>query len=104
MLLFVAVCFAVLFHRVAYHEHMSGWAWSVASLALSGVVMLLLPGLTALILAQVALFGVLWWANTRRLAARGQHLVRAREEERRLRRERVERARGEIRRERERSQ
>jgi len=102
MLLVIAVVFAILFYRAAYHEHMSGWAWAVASLGLSFGVTLLLPGLTALIFAQVGLFGLLWWVNSKRLSTRGEHWVRAREEERRLRKERVDRAREEARRQSER--
>jgi nicotinamide riboside transporter PnuC len=79
MFLIIAAVFAILFYRAAYHEHM----W------------------TPLVLAQVGLFGVLWWANTKRISQRGDHWIRAREEERRLRKERVDRAREQVRRERE---
>jgi hypothetical protein len=101
MFLIIAAVFAILFYRAAYHEHMSGWAWAIASFALSIVVTQLLPGWTPLVLAQVGLFGVLWWANTKRISQRGDHWIRAREEERRLRKERVDRAREQVRRERE---
>jgi len=94
----IAVVFAILFYRVAYNEHMSGWAWAIASLALSLIVMQLLPRFAAMVLAQVGLFGVLWWVNTKRLSTRGEHWIRAREEERRLRKERVDRAREQARR------
>ena len=95
MLVFIAVCCAVLFYRLAYHEHLSAGTWAVASLALSGIVLVSLPGLAVLLLAQLVLFGILWWANSRRIVTQGQRLLRARDEERRLRRERVERAREE---------
>jgi hypothetical protein len=98
MVWIIAVCFAVLFYRLAYHENMSGWLWAIASMAVSGIVLLLFPGLTVMVLAQMALFVILWWVNAQRLVARGERLLRAREEERRLRKERVYRAREEARR------
>jgi hypothetical protein len=102
MLPIIAVVFAILFYRAAHHEHMSGWAWAIASFALSLIVAQLLPGITALVLAQVGLFGVLWWLNVKRLSTRGEHWVRAREEERRLRKERADRVREQAHRDRER--
>ncbi|UCD25553.1 MAG: hypothetical protein JSW51_06465 [Gemmatimonadota bacterium] len=98
MLLIIAAVFAILFYRAAYNEHMNGWAWAVASFALSLVVTQLLPGFTALVVAQIGLFGVLWWVNTKRLSMQGERWIRAREEERRLRKERVDRAREQARR------
>jgi hypothetical protein len=100
--LVVAAAFAVLFYRMAHYEHMRGWAWAVGSLVLSLVVLQLRPGLTALIVAQAALVGVLWWRNAKRLGTDAERWKTAREEGRRLEQERLQRARDELRRERER--
>ena len=100
--LVVAAAFAVLFYRMAMYEQMRGWAWAVGSLVLSLVVMQLRPGFTALIVAQLGLGGVLWWRNAKRLGTDAGRWRSAREAARRLEQERLERARDEIRRERER--
>jgi hypothetical protein len=66
LVLLVGVACAVLFFRAADYEHMNPWAWSVASLGLTGIVRQKSPSLMLLLLAQVALFGVMWWYNVRR--------------------------------------
>jgi hypothetical protein len=99
--LVVAAAFAVLFYRMAQYEHMRGWVWVAGSFTLSLVVMQLRPGLTALIVAQVGLVGVLWWRNAKRLGTDAERWRTAREEARRLEKERLERAREELRRDRE---
>jgi hypothetical protein len=100
-MLVVAAAFAVLLYRLAAYERMRGWAWGGASLALSLVVSLIRPGFTLLIVAQVVLVGVLWWRNAKRLGTDADRWRIAREEGRRLERERLDRAREKSRRERE---
>jgi hypothetical protein len=66
MQLFITIASAVLFYRAADHERLNPLIWSVASLGLTGIVTLRAGGLGALVLAQVALFMVLWWYNVQR--------------------------------------
>jgi hypothetical protein len=64
--LFLAISFAVLFYRAADHERLNPMIWSVASLGLTGIVTLSARELGVLLLAQAALFVVLWWYNVKR--------------------------------------
>lgn len=64
--LLVTVAFAILFYRAAVYERMSGWVWAVASFAVSFAVMGMGRGMVVVILAQVALFGVMTWYNASR--------------------------------------
>jgi membrane protein implicated in regulation of membrane protease activity len=98
----IAAGFAVLFHRMAAHEHLSAWAWAIASFALSLIVTSLWAGFMPLMLAQLLLLGVLWWYNMRRVGQRGDEWAARREEERRVRQERMRRAQEEIERDRQR--
>ena len=67
MSLLATVAFAVLFHRAALYERMSPWAWALGSAGLSIVVAMGLHGGVGLIvIAQVALFGVMTWYNATR--------------------------------------
>ncbi len=81
---------------------MTAWAWAVASFGLSFVVMQLWPGFMAMILAQVGLFGLMWWYNARRADTREQQWAAKREQERRAQEERMRRAQEEIERDRQR--
>jgi hypothetical protein len=67
---FVAVACMVLFFRAADYEHMSPWTWSLASLGTSAILMIRGRGIAALLLGQLALFGVMWWYNMRRQSRR----------------------------------
>src|SRR5439155_22930262 len=59
--------FAALFYAAAEYEHMTGWKWALASLALSATVKGLFPLSFIFILpTQFGLFCVLWWMNTKR--------------------------------------
>ena len=60
----IGVACAVLFFRAATYERMSGWAWAISSLALTALTAGF--GVLAMLLAQVVLFGVLWWVNATR--------------------------------------
>lgn len=103
-LLVVAIGFAVLFHRMAAYEHMSAWAWAIASFALSLAVTSLWAGFLPLILAQIGLFAAMWWYNVKRVDTRERHWTAKREEDRRMRDERMRRAQEEIQRDRARRQ
>ena len=99
-LLVVAIGFAVLFHRMAAYEHMSAWAWAIASFALSLAVTSLWTGFLPLILAQIGLFAAMWWYNAKRVNTRERGWAAKREHERRVRDERMRRAQEEIQRDR----
>ena len=86
--------FAALFYAAAEYEHMTGWKWALASLALSATVRGLFPLSFIFILpAQFGLFCVLWWMNTKRLAALEVERAAAQGEDRRRRQDRASRAR-----------
>lgn len=68
---FVGIAFAVLFFRAAQYERMSPALWTVASLTLSLIVTFLTSSVVLVILAQVGLFGVMWWYNAKRKTPTG---------------------------------
>src|SRR5437763_16111489 len=62
--------FASIFYFAAEYEHMTGWKWALASIALSATVKGLFPFSFIFVLpAQFGLFLALWWMNSRRVAA-----------------------------------
>jgi len=82
--------FAGIFYVAAEYERMTGWQWAVASVLVSATVKGLFPLSFILVLpAQAGLFGVLWWANTRRLAALEVERAGRRAEDQRVRQERA---------------
>ena len=86
--------FAALFYAAAEYEHMSGWKWALASLAVSFTIRGLFPLSFIFVLpAQFGLFGVMWWMNTKRVAALEAEREAKAVEDRRLRQERAQRAR-----------
>lgn len=64
LVLLVAVASAVLFYRAAETERLSPLLWGASSLALTAVVIVAGRGVPWIILAQVALFLAMWYANT----------------------------------------
>lgn len=64
--LFITVAFAVMFYRAADHERLNPLIWSVASLGVTGIVILRAGGIAMMVAGQVALFLVLWWYNVKR--------------------------------------
>lgn len=97
----IPIVFAALFYGAAHYEHMSGWKWAAASIAVTIVVKVLpISGFIPFFLAQVALFGVLWWRNSKRLGEREADRVRHMEDDRKIRQDRVRRGRDEALRER----
>ena len=64
--LLVGVACAVLFFRAAQYERMSPWVWAIASIGLHLAVGFLSPSILLALLAQAALFIVMWWYNAKR--------------------------------------
>lgn len=85
---------AAIFYAAAEYEHMSGWQWAIASLAVSGIVDGLLPFSFVFILpAQFVLFIAMWVANARRRAKLEVDRAGRRQEDQRVRQERITAAR-----------
>jgi len=88
--------FAALFYAAAEYEHMTGWKWALASLALTLTVERMFALSFILVLpAQFCLFGVMAWANIQNKKKREVERTARAEEDRRTRQERALRARGE---------
>ncbi len=64
--LLIGVACAILFHRAAYYEHMSPWAWTLASVGLTVLVSMAGGGTTLMLLAQAGLFVAMWLYNASR--------------------------------------
>src|SRR5207302_1863227 len=61
---------AGVFYAAAEYEHMTGWKWALASVAVSATVRGLFPASFIFVLpAQFGLFCVMWWMNSKRQAA-----------------------------------
>jgi hypothetical protein len=92
----IPIVFAAFFYGAAQYEHMNGWKWAAASIAVTIAVKVLpISGFIPFFLAQIALFGVLWWRNSKRLDEREADRVRHLEEDRKMRQDRVRRGREE---------
>lgn len=88
---------AALFYAAAEYEHMTGWKWALASLAISATVRGLFPFSFIFVLpAQFGLFIVLWWANSRRLEKLEVDRAGRRQEDQRVRHERMAAAREQV--------
>jgi multidrug resistance efflux pump len=88
--------FAALFYFAAEYEHLSGWKWALASVAVTATVKGLFPGSFVFILpAQFGLFLVMWWAHVKNQGQRQVDLAQREADSRRERQERVTRARQE---------
>ena len=87
---------AALFYFAAEYEHMTGWKWALASLAVSFTVDQLFAFSFIFVLpAQFLLFLGLAWANSRRLKALEIERAGRREIDQKTRRERITQARQE---------
>jgi hypothetical protein len=80
---------AACFYGMAEYERMTGWKWAAASMAVTFVVMQTIGFGLAVIPAQVALFGVMWWQNGKRLDKLPEEQAARREAMRIERQERV---------------
>jgi hypothetical protein len=82
--------FAGIFYFTATYEHMTGWKWGLASLALTVTVRTLFPLSFVFVLpAQFGLFCLLWWMNSKRLENLEVDRASRQEEDRRVRQERA---------------
>jgi hypothetical protein len=88
-MIFASGAFAAFFYGAAEYEHMTGWKWAVASAAVTFVVMQTVGSMLAVLPAQVALFGVLWWRNSKRIDSRPAERSTLINEDQAIRRERV---------------
>jgi signal transduction histidine kinase len=87
--------FAVLFYFAAEYEHLTGWKWALASLALTLTIRGLFPLSFIFVLpAQFGLFCVMWWAHVKNQTQRHEALEKRKVEDRRLRQEHVSQARA----------
>lgn len=64
--LLIGVACAILFFRAAQYERMSPWVWVLSSLGVTLIVNFLTSSLVFVIVAQIGLFGVMWWYNAKR--------------------------------------
>ena len=88
--------FAAIFYFAASYEHMTGWKWGLASLALTVTVRTLFPLSFIFVLpAQFGLFCVLWWMNSKRMANLEVERASRLEQDRRARQDRARGARQE---------
>src|SRR6267143_5482442 len=88
--------FAGLFYFAAEYEHLSGWKWALASVAVTATVKGLFPGSFIFVLpAQFGLFLVMWWAHMKNQAQRDVEREQRQKDSMRERQQRVSRAREE---------
>jgi len=88
--------FAALFYFAADYEHLSGWKWALASVAVTITVDRLFPASFIFVLpAQFGLFLVMWWAHTKNKVQREADREKDQGAARRERQERVSHARAE---------
>ncbi len=88
--------FAGLFYFAAEYEHLSGWKWALASVAVTATVKGLFPGSFIFVLpAQFGLFLVMWWAHLKNQAQRDVERDQRQKDAMRERQQRVTRAREE---------
>ncbi len=86
--------FAALFYFAAEYEHLSGWKWAVASIAVTITVDQLFPASFIFVLpAQFGLFLVMWWAHLKNKAQREVEREQRQKDSMRERQQRVSRAR-----------
>jgi len=85
--------FAALFYFAAEYEHLTGWKWALASIAVTLTIDQLFPASFIFVLpAQFGLFLVMWWAHVKNKALRQAELDQRNAEAQRLRREHVKAA------------
>jgi len=88
--------FAALFYFAAEYEHLTGWKWALASVAVTVTVKGLFPGSFIFVLpAQFGLFLVMWWAHIKNQAQRDVEREQRQKDSMRERQQRVSRAREE---------
>ena len=86
--------FAALFYFAAEYEHLTGWKWALASIAVTISVNQLFPASFIFVLpAQFGLFLVMWWAHLKNKVQREAELEQRQKDSLRERHERVSQAR-----------
>jgi hypothetical protein len=84
------ITFAALFYFAAEYEHLTGWKWALASIAVTLTIDRLFPASFIFVLpAQFGLFLGLWWAHLKNKKQRQNELDQREKEDQRLRREHV---------------
>src|SRR5690349_19593785 len=88
--------FAALFYFAADYEHLTGWKWALASIAVTITVNRLFPASFIFVLpAQFGLFLVMWWAHTKNKVQREAEREQRQKDAQRERQQRVSQAREE---------
>lgn len=95
--IFGGLAFAALFYAAAEYEHLTGWKWALASLALTATVKGLFPFSFIFVLpAQFGLFLVMWWMNSRKMAQQQADHDSSEKADQRVRQERARLAREQV--------
>jgi hypothetical protein len=82
--------FAALFYFAAEYEHLTGWKWALASIAVTLTIDQLFPASFIFVLpAQFGLFLAMWWAHVKNRKQRQNELDQRQKDDQRLRREHV---------------
>ena len=82
--------FAALYYFAAEYEHLTGWKWALASIAVTLTIDQLFPASFIFVLpAQFGLFLAMWWAHVKIREQRAQDLDQRQKDDQRLRREHV---------------
>jgi signal transduction histidine kinase len=88
--------FAGLFYFAAEYEHLTGWKWALASVAVTITINQLFPASFIFVLpAQFGLFLVMWWAHLKNQTQRDIERDQRQKDSVRERQQRVSRAREE---------
>jgi signal transduction histidine kinase len=88
--------FAALFYFAAEYEHLTGWKWALASIAVTITVNQLFPASFIFVLpAQFGLFLLMWWAHLKNQAQREVERDQRQKDSMKERQQRVSRAREE---------
>ena len=74
---------------MAEYEQMTGWKWAAASMLVTFVVLQATGMMLAVLPAQVALFVVLWWQNSKRMDSVAEERAASAAADRAVRQERV---------------
>ena len=83
------VAFAALSYFAAEHEHLTGWKWGLASIAVTLTIHRLSPSFIFVLPAQFGLFLLMWRAHARNKGQGQQDVDQRQKEDHRLRREHV---------------
>ncbi|HVH66619.1 MAG TPA: hypothetical protein VM716_02000 [Gemmatimonadales bacterium] len=89
--------FAALFYAAAEYEHLTGWKWALASLALTATIRGLFPLSFIFVLpAQFGLFLVMWWVNSKKMVEQEADRTARAQADQRQRQQRAQVARQQV--------